>query len=268
MGDLDAPARRSWTTALVLAVLACAVLTWWLRDSAEQDAQPVRVAVVTPPDLHTLRAATTTARLRGAPLDHAMSAVPSGEVVHPRRTVAVWDSPGGTAFAKLPPEQFGDTWVPVVARRDGWVRVLLPSRPHGATGWLQTAGLQRATTPYLVRVHLASRSLELFDNGSLTDTWSVAVGAPATPTPAGRTFLLGQLADPHASYSPVIIPLGTHSQTLDSYGGGPGTVAIHGWLDPSVFGQAASHGCVRVPADALAVLRTLPLGTPVLIDQR
>jgi lipoprotein-anchoring transpeptidase ErfK/SrfK len=64
----------------------------------------------------------------------------------------------------------------------------------------------------------------------------------------------------------VILPLGTHSDTLDTYGGGPGTVALHTWPDASVFGTAASHGCIRVPPDALDQLTQVPLGTLVLID--
>ena len=84
----------------------------------------------------------------------------------------------------------------------------------------------------------------------------------------GRTFLLGSIVDDDQSYSPLILPLGSHSDTLDTYGGGPGTVALHGWPDASVFGKAISHGCVRVPADALEQLRLVPLGTLVIIDQQ
>ena len=61
------------------------------------------------------------------------------------------------------------------------------------------------------------------------------------------------------------LPLGTHSETFNSYGGGPGTVALHGWPDPAVFGRADSDGCVRVPTDALHLLSTLPLGTLVVL---
>jgi lipoprotein-anchoring transpeptidase ErfK/SrfK len=43
-------------------------------------------------------------------------------------------------------------------------------------------------------------------------------------------------------------------------------VALHGWPDDSVFGNAVSHGCVRVPDDALEQLTQVPLGTLVLID--
>jgi lipoprotein-anchoring transpeptidase ErfK/SrfK len=93
----------------------------------------------------------------------------------------------------------------------------------------------------------------------------VAVGAPGTPTPTGRTFLLASLAPVHPTYSPLILPLGTHSDTLTAFGGGPGTVGLHGWPVPAVFGRAISHGCVRVPAAALRVLARVPLGSSVMI---
>ena len=64
-------------------------------------------------------------------------------------------------------------------------------------------------------------------------------------------------------FSPIILPLGAHSETFNSYGGGPGTVALHGWPNASVFGKDASDGCVRVPDEALRMLSSLPLGTVV-----
>jgi lipoprotein-anchoring transpeptidase ErfK/SrfK len=95
----------------------------------------------------------------------------------------------------------------------------------------------------------------------------VAVGAAGTPTPAGRTFLLALLAPPRPAYSPLILPLGLHSNALSTFGGGPGTVGLHGWPNPSVFGHAVSNGCVRVPAAALHLLSGIPLGTLVLITR-
>ena len=46
---------------------------------------------------------------------------------------------------------------------------------------------------------------------------------------------------------------------------GPGTVGLHGWPDPAVFGHAVSNGCVRVPSAALRALSRTPLGSPVMI---
>ncbi len=249
---------RSGATLGAIAVVLAAVLSACGSDSAD-----ARGSV----DLTTLVASTTSAKLPRAPKDTEPSATTDGTVVHPRRTLPVYAAPGRRAFAKIAPQQMNDTWLPVVARREGWTQVLLPSRPNSSTGWLRTAQLEERRTPYVVRVHVGARRLELLRGGEQVGSWSVAVGAPETPTPTGRTFLLGSIVDEGQSYSPLILPLGSHSDTLDTYGGGPGTVALHGWPDTSVFGQAVSHGCVRVPADALEQLRQVPLGTLVIIDQ-
>src|SRR3712207_8615972 len=49
-----------------------------------------------------------------------------------------------------------------LAQQPGWMQVLLPSRPNGSAGWVTDDGLDRAITPYLIRVHLRSLNMELF----------------------------------------------------------------------------------------------------------
>ncbi len=261
--------RSSWPEALVIVVLVCAGLAFGLdRLTSDDEPEPATARFdLASVDLASLKPSSTTTRVKAAPGDAEQQQATTGLVVHPKRKVPVFDAPGGTPIAKLAPRQFGDTWVPVIEQVDGWYRVMLPSRPNGSTGWLADQKLEQARSHHLIRVHTGSRTVELFDDGELVGSWSVAVGAPDTPTPSGRTFVLGQFTDPDQSFSPVIIPLGTHSATLDTYGGGPGTVAFHGWSDPGVFGQAVSHGCIRVPDDALDQLRAVPLGTTVLIDE-
>ena len=219
-------------------------------------------------DLTTLTASTTATIITTAPLDTQPFAGTDGLVVHPRTEAALYSAPDAAAFAKVGPSQFGPTWLPVVEQSDGWVRVLLPSKPNRSTGWLQDADLDHASSPYLIRVHTGSRTLELFLNGKSLGEWKAGVGAKKTPTPPGRTFLLGSIIDNKRSASPIVLPLGAHSPTLDTFGGGPGTVAIHGWPRPDVFGAAVSAGCVRVPKTALAHLQKVPLGTLVLIDSK
>lgn len=257
--------QSSWLTSVVVAVLGCALLTFAvlsLKDRAEKEPEPAATV-----SLKDLVASSTKTRLKGAPKDESPGKATTGLVMHPTRVTALYDAPDGTPIGKIGPKQFGDTWLPAIERAEGWVRVLLPSRPNSSTAWVEASALQQLTSPYLIRVHLGSRELELYRDNILTGVWSVAIGKPDTPTPTGRTFVLGQMIDRSQSSS-VILPLGTHSQTLDSYGGGPGTVAIHGWPDPSVFGQAVSHGCIRVPDEALDKLRAVPLGTVVLIDNK
>ena len=254
-------ARSSVSTLSFLVVVVLAVAGFVLLGDGDAEGKG-RVA------LGRLTASTTETTLRQAPADPAPMKATDGEVVHPLRPLPLYAKPGGRPFGTIGPHQMGETWLPVVDRRGGWSRVLLPSRPNGSTGWVRTDQVERRTSPYLVRVHLASRTLELFHEGTDVGSWTVATGRPETPTPTGRTFLLGSITDENQSFSPVILPLGAHSDTLDTYGGGPGTVAIHGWPDSGVFGTAASHGCIRVPDDALDRLTRVPLGTLVIVDER
>jgi lipoprotein-anchoring transpeptidase ErfK/SrfK len=220
-----------------------------------------------PADLATLTQSTTYTVVEGAPLDPGPLVATDGAVIHPQREVVVYAAPGGDPIARLGPQQLGDTWLPVIAQQPGWVQVLLPSRPNSSTGWVTDTALDRAVTPYLIRVHLRSFTMELFKGGQRLGDWTVGIGKQSAPTPAGRTFLLGSFSDAAQRYSPVILPLGTHSPTLDSFGGGPGTVAIHTWPTANVFGTRSSDGCIRVPSDALHQLIQVPLGTLVLIDE-
>lgn len=251
----------TFLTALVLVVGCALAVTGW-RPSWSGGTAPARAAV----QLKNLPVADTKARLPRAAHDTDPSAGTQGEVVHPVGATPVFAAPGRRAFAKVGPRQMGELWLPVVDRRGGWTKVLLPSRPNSSAGWVRTRDVERRTTPYEVRVHLGSRTLELFYEGQQAGSWPVAIGTSSTPTPTGRTFVLGLIQDENQSFSDYILPLGSHSDTLDSYGGGPGTVAFHGWPDSSVFGQAISHGCVRVPDDALERLREVPLGSLVRVD--
>ena len=252
--------RTTSAVLLVVVVALIAVATSWGNQPKERSSADI--------DLTNLVASTTKAKLPRAPLDPDPTGTTDGQVVHPRRVLPVYAAPGRRPFAKVTPKQMGDTWLPVIDQEKGWTQVLLPSRPNGSIGWLRTGQLVERHTPYVVRVHVGSRRMELVRDGRTVGEWSVAVGAPETPTPTGRTFLLGSVVDESQGFSPLILPLGTHSDTLDTYGGGPGTVALHGWQDTSVFGKAISHGCVRVPADALDQLSQVPLGTLVIIDQQ
>ncbi|GAA3673280.1 hypothetical protein GCM10022237_36170 [Nocardioides ginsengisoli] len=267
MEQESARSRASWPVTLVVLLFAISALVLVLKDGGGKTAPEPASSPTAKLDLTSLPMSSTTATIKAAPKDPRPTKVPKGTVVHPKRVIPLYDAPDGKAFAKIGPKQFGDTWLPVITRNRDWVQVLLPSKPNGSTGWLRSSELSEANSRFLVVVHLGARTLELVEDGQPVGIWTVAIGAAATPTPVGRTFVLGQIVDDKQPFSPVILPLGSHSDTLDSYGGGPGTVALHGWTDPAVFGKAVSHGCVRVPDDALALLRTVPIGTPVMVDQ-
>lgn len=264
------------SAASAVAVVAVGILAiMWLADlsGGPTAADSDRTATAKAAKAHkvkraSLAEATTHTSLARAPIDTHRYAATDGTVVHPTKVIQVYDRPQGRPFGKVGPTQIGDTWLPVIAQTRGWVQVLLPSKPNGSTGWLRAGNVERAHTPYLISVHLGSMLMELFSDGRQIADWEIGIGKPGTPTPTGRTFLLGSIVDPNQQYSPVILPLGTHSATLDSFGGGPGTVAIHTWPTTDVLGKADSHGCIRVSREALDRLTQVPLGTLVLVDQQ
>jgi len=147
-----------------------------------------------------------------------------------------------------------------------WYRVLLPSRPNGASAWLPGWAVKLTSTPIRIRVDLTGRTLELLNAGRVIQTWTVAVGTTVNPTPAGH-FAVSEIvpqADPNGFFGPYIFALTAHSPGLSEFDGGDGRVALHGTSLPNLLGERVSHGCVRLPnvaADYLA--RIVPPGAPV-----
>ena len=273
---LAAGAGLAAAGAVLLMVTACSAFRPVSAGSGASAApqHPVSPVHVSAAVLAKLPRATTYTTIPRAPGDPAPFARTGGLVIHPRVPQIVYAGPGQRPVAVLPDAELGGpAWVPVVQTSPGWERVLLPSRPNRATGWIYTGGkrasqLDTRRTSYRVLIDLGARTLRVYDGGQMLGRWTVAIGARATPTPTGRTFLLALLAPQHPTYSPLILPLGFHSDTLTTFGGGPGTVGLHGWPNPSVFGHAISHGCVRVPATGLRVLSRVPLGSLVVITAR
>ena len=164
----------------------------------------------------------------------------------------------------------------VLARARGpvgreWLKVLLPLRPNGATGWIRADHVLTSHTPFWVQVSLANRSISVYRSGSLVRRFGAVIGASATPTPRGLHAIYDPIAqpDPRGFLGPWALHLTAFSEVLDDYGGGPGRVAIHGRNGASLqdpLGTARSHGCIRVDdAQVRWMSRTLPRGTPVSV---
>ena len=203
---------------------------------------------------------------------------PHGPTVRVAKIVAVSNArarPGsGRVLWHAEPSTRGGnaTWLLVTEERTtpsgSWVRVLLPVRPNGITGWVRSDRVFLAQIHWRIVVSTAHRTLTLFRNGAVVETARVVIGAPATPTPRGRFALYDTVAqsDPDGFLGTWILHLTAFSNVLDDFGGGPGRIAIHGRGGASLrtpLGSAASHGCIRVDNGLVDVLARLPLGTPV-----
>lgn len=212
--------------------------------------------------LDKLPVANTDGKVAKAPIDLTTSS--DGLAIEVDKKLPGFAEPGKHPITVIPKSQIGTTtWLPVLRTERGWAQVRLPARPNGATAWIPERGLNLAKTKWAVRVKLSDGTITISHAGKSKGTWDIGQGKPATPTPVGETFLLSGFVDPEQTFSPVIYALGSHSATLDSYGGGPGTVAVHGWPTKKGREGKISHGCIRVPDAALKLFAKLPTGTPV-----
>ena len=152
--------------------------------------------------------------------------------------------------------------------RDGseWVQIRLPRRPNGQKGWVRRDAL---------RGYHVVRTMLLVDRSKLRATlyrsgrrvWSapVGVGAPGTPTPAGRFYTRGRLRPPAGGlYGDLAFPTSAYS-VLSEWPGG-GVIGIHGTDRPDLIPGRPSHGCIRLRnADIRRLAELLPNGSPVRI---
>jgi hypothetical protein len=148
-----------------------------------------------------------------------------------------------------------------------WLRVRVPMRPNGRTGWVsrRTLGPLRAVRTML-RVNRRTLRATLYRDGRRIWSSRIGVGAPATPTPAGRFWIRTRLRVPGraAIYGPWAFGTGAYSVLSDWPGGG--VVGIHGTDQPRLIPGRPSHGCIRLPNRKIRRLaRLMPIGTPVLI---
>jgi lipoprotein-anchoring transpeptidase ErfK/SrfK len=157
------------------------------------------------------------------------------------------------------------------ARHGGrrWLRVLLPDRPNGRSGWILRDHALLGRTPYWIDVELGRRRVTVYRDGVVVRRFAAVVGAPATPTPTGlaAVYEVNRQPDPGGFIGPWALALTSLSDAVMEYDGGPGRVAIHGRAGASLrvpLGAAASLGCVRVANGPVSWLaRHVGHGTPV-----
>ena len=148
-----------------------------------------------------------------------------------------------------------------------WYRVELPLRPNGSAGYVRARDVELRQVATRIEVDLSTRRLTLFRASRPVLRATVAVGAPATPTPTGRYYVNQRLVpdDPNGPFGPGAVGISAFSNVLTGWVQG-GPVAIHGTDEPWSIGHAVSNGCIRLPnATLVRVFRLAVAGTPVII---
>ncbi len=168
------------------------------------------------------------------------------------------------------PNEFGADRTFLVERDEGlWLEVLLPVRPNGTTGWVRSDEVTLTSTDYRVEVDVSEFAFTVLEGEEEVRSGVIGTGESETPTPEGRYYFteLLQPPDPEGPYGVYAFGLSGFSESLETFAGGPGQLAVHGTNDESALGQRVSHGCVRVSNEDITwMAENLPIGTPVEIS--
>lgn len=229
--------RRRRSLVLVLSVLSVAVATGSAYSSAPTPVQPSQELVV---------------------LFRSHQAR-SGPSIHSARLVVV---------PLRMPITGARSVLPVLAHRGKWLKVLLPGRPNGHSGWIEKGATSRAVTPWHLVVDRGRRQLTVYKAGHSVRVIQVIVGKPSTPTPTGQFFVQESVALPaDEPGAPFALALSASSDVLQEFDGGPGQIAVHGVDNVGgTPGTAVSHGCICLDTQAIRwLVQRIGPGVPVTI---
>ncbi|MGH9154578.1 MAG: L,D-transpeptidase [Acidimicrobiales bacterium] len=192
-------------------------------------------------------------------------------------SVPVFDEPtAAKAVHQLAnPQESGAPLVFLVQEeRVGWLKVLLPVRPNGTSGWVRQDDVTTYEHQYRIVIEIGAYRITVYKDGNVFVQEPIGVGTQDTPTPGGVYYtkeLIQPIDDsgklnPNGPYGPYAYGLSGFSNVLYSFAGGDGVIGIHGTNDPSSLGRNASKGCIRMSNAGITKLaKALPLGVPVEI---
>lgn len=194
--------------------------------------------------------------------DGALAVFEAPDLNSPQRALDHPRHPAGNPQALVP------LVLLALERRSGWVKVSLPVRPNGSTGWVRDGDVDLLGHDYRIDVDLAGFRLRLLRRDTTVFEAPIAVATEDAPTPGGMYYTTELLqADPAGLYGPYAYGLSGHSDTYTTFGAGDGQLGIHGTDHPELMGTKVSHGCIRMRNEDITALvgLGLPLGVPVTV---
>ena len=152
----------------------------------------------------------------------------------------------------------------------GWLKVQVPRRPNESTAWVRSDQVTVRGVENRIQVQRSTHTLTVFKGATneVLFTAPVGVGTAKTPTPLGSFYvdIIVKLRHPNGVYGPYQVSVAAFSDVFQSFGGGPGQMAIHGTNAPQLIGGDISNGCVRLKnEDIQALIPLVTTGSPVTI---
>jgi hypothetical protein len=148
-----------------------------------------------------------------------------------------------------------------------WVKIRVPKRPNGVTGWVPRGALRQYTpVSTFLDLNRSSLVLTLYRAGKVVMSAHVGIGSSANPTPRGNFYIREKFRVAGSPvYGPFALGTSAYAPHLTDWPGG-GVVGLHGTNEPGLIPGRPSHGCIRVPNEHIRRLaRLMPVGTPVHI---
>jgi lipoprotein-anchoring transpeptidase ErfK/SrfK len=247
------------TVAFALIAVALGALVLKAFDSDPAEAEPVATTTTLPPTT------TTTTAPEPQPVVPVATALAT-----PNGTIPVFDGPNGmqvrtTGFWYGYPQT-----MPIVEDQGAWLRIMLPERPNGSTGWVRREDVAVSSTAYRIVIRLPETRLYVYKDGFELFSAPVGIGKDSTPTAPGSFYVaVIEKPGPHG-YGPIVLDTSGHSEAIRSWQGmGDAITAIHGPISASsdaqigTTGARISNGCIRMHEVDQLKLDVIPLGTPV-----
>lgn len=257
---VDAPVRsersRRWVPAAagvaVVALILGAVAFWPRAEEAPALAPPTTTTTQPP--------TTTTAPETTVPASTPL-ATPKGEI-------ATFDRPEGAQVGTVGFWYGYPMTMPIVAEQGDWLKIQLPERPNGKTGWVRAADVERSSSPWRMVLKLSETRLYVYKDGEEVWNAPVGIGKDTTRTPTGSYFVAVIEEPGPAGYGPIVLNLNAHSEDIESWqGSGDAITAFHGPFGAEELirsgGGKVSNGCVRMLPEDQIKMKGITLGSPV-----
>jgi len=165
---------------------------------------------------------------------------------------------------------FGSTQTFSVVRQSGsWLGVVSNLIGNNRVGWIPASAVYLTRDTWELKATLHNRQLTVLHHGRTVKRYTIAVGAPAAPTPLGRFAVTDRLStgNPSGPYGCCILALSAKApHAIQNWSGGD-RIAIHSTPETASIGQPISHGCMRLTlAEGRWLISHIPLGTPALVS--